>query len=41
MTHITSHTSERSDFNGVIVGILTAVVVVLAGFLSLSQFAVL
>jgi hypothetical protein len=41
MTNISSPTSQRSDFNDVIVSILTAAVVVLAGFLSLSQFAIL
>lgn len=39
MTHVSSHTPERTGFNGVVVGILTTAVVILAGLLSLSQFA--
>lgn len=41
MTHVSSHTPESSGFNGVIVGILTTAVVILAGLLSLSPFAVI
>lgn len=41
MTNISSHTPERSGFDNVIVGIFTAAVLILAGFLSLSQFAIL
>ena len=43
MTQVSSHTPERSgfDFDGLVVGILTFAVVILAGFLSLSQFAIL
>lgn len=38
MTHF-SHATENHQFNHIVVSVLTAAVVVLAGLLSLAQFA--